>query len=567
MKRFILTALTASILAGCASFPDDYQDEIGVPDIVEQFADAWSHEVPIQYVQSASGASISKYFTLPEDVASQEVSLDFSYGVSATVNDLIYALRVQGYKVVSRLNGAESEELILRKFSGNLGDFVEALSHTQNIAYEYRNGVLFVLEANRYSVSLPQHEALLAQVSTSLTEMGATAVRTDLLAGMVHFDAKPDISDYITEYLDRIAQNSAMINLQIAVVTVGLNRDLNVGFDWAALMATTGTKNLRPGVAGRSASEGNTTTNDYSIGQALSFAGGSGLGYVFNSNSFSLSTAIKALSTYGDARTEQNVVLGTVSGMPVSISSGNDIPYVKSIGSTTASGGSTSGSTQTEIIRSGLDLSITPNFDSADNAVVTTIKVKMSSLVGFRELQAGNNLGTLSQPEMQNLDFENVGRLQAGETIVVGGITYDQLSNNYNNLPGLERLPTGSKAEMVNKNAIYIVVRPTVVIFSREADRLNAELARGAVQGGGASQWSSDLIKYNNGVTGGLEVRHVQDPRHNIPPHRLGTSKSKWSNKDVASVEFSEDLTLPPQVVEAMPVTEPSIRIKEIIGE
>lgn len=519
MKRLFLSTLVAGILSGCASFPEDYQDEIGVPDIVDQYADSWSHEVPLKYVQSASGASISKYFTLPEDVANKDVEIRFNYGVPVTVRDLINALRAQGYKVVSRLGQTEDEELIVRNFSGSLGEFVEELSHSQNIAYEYRNGVLFVLEANRYSVSLPQHEELLNQVAASLTEMGATDVRTDLLAGMVHFEAKPDISDYVTEYLDRIAQNSAMVKLQIAVVTVGLNRDLNLGLDWAQIMATSGTKELRPGVAGRSAAEGNSSTGDYAFGQALSFAGSSGLSYVFNSNTFSLSAAVRALSTYGNARTEQNVVLGTVSGMPVRISSGNDIPYVKSIGSTTASGGSTSGSTQTEIIRSGLDLEVVPNFDSSDNSVVTTVNVKMSSLVGFRELSAGANLGTLSQPEMQNLEFENVGRLQAGETIVIGGITYDQLANNYNNLPGMERMPTGSKAEKINKNAIYIVVRPTVVIFSREADRLNAELAQKeeALRSGQYRQQGSmnvDYNKYNQQVSGSLAVNHVKDPRH-----------------------------------------------------
>lgn len=469
LKKIALSLVTAGVISGCTSFPKGFEDEIGVPDIVQQYADAWAHEAPITYVQSASGASVSKYFTLPDDVADRKVNIDFSYNAPIKVNDLITALRAQGFKVVSRLGAAQDEDLILRQFKGTLGEFVEEISHTQNIAYEYRNGTLFILEASRYSVSLPQHEELLNQVAGSLTEMGALEVRTDLLAGMVHFEAKPDISDYVTEYLDRIAQNSAMVKLQVAVVTVGLNRDVSLGMDWQQAQARTGTKGQTPAALGGA---------DYILGQAANFSGASGIGYIFNSNRLSLSTVLRALSTYGDARTEQNVVMGTVSGMPVRISSGNDIPYVKSIGSTTASGGSTSGSTQTEIIRSGLELEVIPNFDSADKAIVTTIKVNMSSLVGFRELSAGNNLGTLSQPEMQNLEFENVGKLQAGDTIVVGGITYDQLTNNYTSLPGMERMPIGSKAEKTNKNAIYIVVRPTVVIFSREADRLNAEMAQ-----------------------------------------------------------------------------------------
>ena len=211
-------------------------------------------------------------------------------------------------------------------------------------------------------------------------------------------------------------------------------------------------------------------------GSLLSFAGSEGFGFKFANDAFSLTAALKALSTYGNARTEQNVVLGTLSGQPVKISSGNDIPYVKSIGAATTSGGATQGSSQTETIKSGLKIEVTPNFDASDGTVITQVKVDMSTLVGFRELSAGQNLGSLSQPEMQNLGFENVGRLSAGETIIVGGITYDQLSNNYTNFPGMEKLNTGSKAEKVNRNAIYIVVRPTVVIFTPQAAELNAKL-------------------------------------------------------------------------------------------
>lgn len=482
MKKLTLSLVAASVLAGCSAFPEDYKRDVGVSDIREQYDEVWSADPAIQYVQSASGASVSKHFTLPSKVANRKLVLNFAPGARVTLGDLISVMRKQGFKVVSRLGDHASDQLLIRKFDGTLGDFVDELSHVQNIAYEFRNGILFVQDANRYSVSLPQHEELLAQVAKSLTEMGATDVRTDLLAGMVHFAAKPDISAYVSEYLDRIAENSAMVRLQIAVVTVGLNRNMDRGLDWGSLAARFGTKDLSPGNTGSAQfnpnAGGSALSEAMLMGQSVAFNGAAGIGYVFNSASFSLTAAIRALSTFGDARTEQNVVLDTVSGMPVRISSGNDIPYVKSIGSSTSSGGSISGSTQTEVIRSGLELQVTPNFDSADNSVITTVKVNMSSLVGFRELQAGNNLGTLSQPEMQNLEFENVGRLRAGETIVVGGITYDQLSTNYTGLPFLEDLPLGSKAEKIDKKAIYIVVRPTVVIFTRNAKELTEKEAQ-----------------------------------------------------------------------------------------
>jgi type II secretory pathway component GspD/PulD (secretin) len=158
------------------------------------------------------------------------------------------------------------------------------------------------------------------------------------------------------------------------------------------------------------------------------------------------------------------------------------------VGSSTASGGATTGSAQTDIIKSGLKLEVTPNFDAQDGSVFTQVKVDMSTLVGFRELSAGQNLGNLSQPQMKNLNFENVGRLNAGDTVIVGGISYDQISNNYTNFPGMEKMATGSKAQTVNRNAIYIVVRPTVVIFTPKANELNAKLQAMESQAAAASK-------------------------------------------------------------------------------
>jgi MSHA biogenesis protein MshL len=172
-------------------------------------------------------------------------------------------------------------------------------------------------------------------------------------------------------------------------------------------------------------------------------------------------------------------MLGTLSGMPVKITSGNEIPYVKTVGSSVAAGGAVAGSIQTEIIISGLDLEVTPYFDAADASLVTKVKVSMSALVGFRELSAGPSAGKISQPEIQKLTFENVGRLNAGETVIMGGITYDQQTDNYQTLPGLENMEAGSKSQKNNRQAIYIVVRPTVVIFTADADKLNADIKNG----------------------------------------------------------------------------------------
>lgn len=498
MKHLTLSLLSAAILAGCSSFPDHYEKPLQAPDLVQQKSDDWSNLPAVTFVQSTTGVVVRKYNKVPDEVLDKRITINVSGNVQLTVDELAKVLSTQGLKVSAALLGDESRKKIwaARYFDGTLAEILEDLTTHHNIAVEYRSGMTYLVEGNRFSASLPQHKEFLEQVAKALGEMGATDVRTDVLSGQVYFVAKPYVADYIEEYLTAIAKNSAMVTLQVAVLTVGMNRDVNLGFDWAKLAVQRGSGPMRADVgsilksttsmatAGASGAAGATgaagaaasTAQSVLTGSMLSFSGSDGFGYKFANNAFSMTAALKALSLYGNARTEQNVVLGTLSGLPVKITSGNDIPYVKSVGAATAAGGATSGTSQTDIIKSGLTLNLTPNFDATDGTVTTSIKVDMSTLVAFRELSAGSSLGTLSQPEMQKLEFENVGRLNAGETIIVGGITYDQLSNNYTNFPGLEDKPTGSKTEKINRNAIYIVVRPTVVIFTPKAQEFTAKL-------------------------------------------------------------------------------------------
>ena len=535
MKKLTIALMVAAALSGCASFPGGYDKPLQADDIKAQKRDEWNDLPAVTFVQSNAGVAIRKYNDLPADVSSKKVDLHFNGDAHATLADVLVAVQAQGISLVSRLSDDTLKKpWPVRSFQGNVGALLDNISVTYNVGSEFRGGNVFLVESNKFSATLPQHKDFLEGVAKALKEMGASDVRSDVMAGKVYYSAKPESVEYIEDYLHTTSKNAAMVTLQVAVLSVSVNRDVNLGFDWAKFAVMRGTGGMRSdltsifnnntsstgtglitdgtssgstgtgtngtastgtngtgstgtgtgstgtgtgstgsGVAG---AVGTVTSTAAKLGSMLSFAGADGFGFKFANNAFSLNAALKALSTYGDARTEQNVLLGTVSGLPVKINSGDDIPYTKSVGASTASGGATTGSATTETIKSGLKLEVVPNFDAQDGSFFTQVKVDMSTLVGFRELSAGQNLGTLSQPQMKNLNFENVGRLSAGETVIVGGITYDQLSNNYTNFPGMEKLPTGSKAQKVTRNSIYIVVRPTVVIFTPKANEMNAKL-------------------------------------------------------------------------------------------
>lgn len=517
-RNYVIGALLL-VLSGCAAFPKNFEKKDDVASVARELTDSWAATPPVTYVKSKTGVSVRKYDELPADLAAKPLSFNLAQGMSATLDDVLFALRAQGFRLVSRLDDKTSGmPWQLRVFEGTLGQLLDEVTSAYNVGFEHRNGSLYLVESNRFVASLPQHEKFMTKVTESLKELGATNVRTDLLAGQVHYTAKPSEAGYINDYLTTLSKNAALVNLQVAVLTLKQSRDINTGFDWSKLGIQRTTGNVIPTLNTTTVPAGTTTTgtatNGAAAGGAVSsavssaasqattgttgtgtattpttmtatalgglfgFAGGQGLNFKFLSNSFSLTSAINMLSTFGKARTDQNVVLGTVSGLGVKIESGNEIPYVKSVGSATASGGSTTGSSQTDVAKSGLTVDIIPAFDSEDAMVTTSVKVELATLVKMVELQAGNSLGTMSQPEMQRLKFENTGRSVAGETRVIGGITYDQLDDSYSNLPGMEKYAIGSQTRTTSRNAIYIAIRPTVTVFTPYADELNAEVAR-----------------------------------------------------------------------------------------
>lgn len=128
------------------------------------------------------------------------------------------------------------------------------------------------------------------------------------------------------------------------------------------------------------------------------------------------------------------------------------------------------GSVNTSTVNSGLKIDIVPRYDASEHLVVTNVKAKLSSLVRFRELSAGNAVGTISQPEIQELEFENISRMRPGQIIMLGGISYDQVSESYTSLTGLEKSKIGSEALTTNRHAIFIVIRPSITIFGADVE-------------------------------------------------------------------------------------------------
>jgi hypothetical protein len=344
--------------------------------------------------------------------------------------------------------------LPFRYFKGTVGELVQRLQNSGDLAVWYDHGIV-VGETRRYSVAIMQNIDVSQAVVNELIRLGARDVVGSIGAGEIFYAAHPRVNEELIEpYLRRVSNNLSEITLQVALVTVAMDKTSERGFDWSAF-------NLQLGNG-----TGNSTDAQPQGGNG-SFSS-SAFKAVFNAgfkNPLSIAGAIRFLSRVGDTSVTQNVELRTLSGAPVALRSGDNIPYVANVGTTVTGGLSSSalGSTQSATLGTGITLNVDPRYDASTGIVTMDVGVKLVDLVEFVQLNAGNQIGTLSQPHTREQGLNSIIRVPAGQTTIVGGIRRDQASDSRTSPFGLWGLGSRNRERQVFW--LFTIVRPVVTVY------------------------------------------------------------------------------------------------------
>jgi len=456
----LLAAAISLVLGGCTSFPRTFD----LPKTEEKAAEVaaeWPVEAAITTAQASTAVAIVQPNKIPESIQNKKVELQLMGRGFADFAAILGYLDVASMVVDEEV---KSEEIFIPAFKGTLGDLLGALADAHNIAFNWKNNVLMIEKSAQYLLTLPQDTELASSLVTNLEKLGAENVQASAISGLVAYSATPRNQKLIKPYIERVAQNAAMITMQVAIVSVAIDRNKKTGIDWSKLQLDfTDIGGLQNEQAG--------------FGSAVGLAGSSFTLAALN-KSFTLGAVVDVLSNYGHTTTKQNVSLKTLSGSSVTMRSGQTIPYVKEIktgttdndGNTTAAPGVTYDNLQT-----GLTLNITPTFDADSGLVTTEMDLKLNTLIGFVDLASGLNVGEITQPSTQEQEFNDIIRFKAGETVVIGGISYDNIADQRNTLAGLEKLPIAHKDKTITRNAMFIVLRPTITVYSNAAAQTKAD--------------------------------------------------------------------------------------------
>lgn len=522
IRKQLSLALMPVLVFSCATMPQDTdlptQDEI-TNEMVEQWES--STQSPIDYVNVGRGVIASSPEALPDDIYNQHFKVSFSETMK--LSNLHAFLKPEGLTLVIPDEEVRNKALVIHEFDGKLGDFLRAVGIAYGINFNWHPGNIITAEAtSQYVIKVPQDEELMSEVATAIESLGALEVGSSLSAGSINYQATYDAHQRITHYIDEIAINAAVITLQAAIVTVSLDRNRETGFDWSKLQAKVGdfgideggfgftdddNSSFEPGTVGDSNSGGeqegeegdqpsgatdaegdggsdNAQTPVNGTGQSIgvnmrdtrtfSSISQQGAGVLLKKGDMDVRAVIRLLSTYGRTETTQSVLMKTLSGKPVTLDSSQQIPYVAEIGRSLGFGNNTgvngfaNSRVQINDLDVGLMFELSPYFDAHSGLVTVGVDVELSSLISFIEISAGNDVGNITRPNTQKQSFTDMLRMMPGESVIIGGLMYNQMSDNRSSLAPLDRLPIAGKARSSTRNALFILLRPTVTVYGDE---------------------------------------------------------------------------------------------------
>lgn len=444
-------------------------------------------------------------------------------------------------QIAFRFTKDKSEDILKRKipfvrYEGTLGNFLDSLRTAMGVVVFHENGLIYISDREQYSVVVPQNEEMLDSLSKELKDLGADDIVASVRGGRIVYSASAAAQrDVIGPYLDRFSRNMALVTIQTALVSVSITDDSSTGFDWNKLKVAFDSRNsklsaLTSGTSTTAATAsglvnpatGLATTGLGATGLATGLgstglataagAASSGIGLstvdpgrvmdltkdglVVSSTSLgrlggafgatSITGAIDFLSNFGTTKVDQNVQMKTLSGTEVKLRSGQQVPYVRGVQLSGAGygggygnqyGGGGLGSSLTDKVETGLTMEVTPYYDADAEVVTMEVDVKLKEILSFVELNAGNQIGTFTQPLTQDQELTDIVRIQAGRTVVIGGLQSD--SETFTGVePTALRNATASRAggsgvfgnrsQKVKRNALFIILRPAVTVFVPE---------------------------------------------------------------------------------------------------
>jgi len=313
----------------------------------------------------------------------------------------------------------------------------------------------------------PLLESLIAQNTGTLDEGRApTTIRADESLNAIIVRADPSIMNELRDILDKLDIRRTQVLIEATIVEVSIENNAQIGVEWAFADSSGssvpfGTTTL-DGVI--SALLGNLIGEDGSVDVLTGLASASSPTMAvarINPDGFSFAAVVRALATNSNANLLSTPSILTLDNQEAKIVVGNEVPFRTGSFMTTGDG---SQNPFTTIQRQdvGLQLTVTPHVHDG-TSVRLVVAQEITNVINA---PIGNT--AFSDVVTSKRTIETTVLAEDRQTIVLGGLIQDDLTDNVKkvpllgDIPGLGRLFRSTNETRTRRN-LLVFLRPTVI--------------------------------------------------------------------------------------------------------
>ena len=275
----------------------------------------------------------------------------------------------------------------------------------------------------------------------------------------------------VQEFLDKV-QSSAkrQVLIEASIVEIKLNDRYQAGVDWSRL--------------GKGGVLDGFTFQQNLLGSALTTAPAIAIGYNKSTALGDLAASVRLLQTFGDTKVLSSPKLMVLNSQTAILKAVDNLVYFTIAGTTQASTGPgipaiTTFTTTPHTIPVGVWMSVTPQVN--ENGIVTiNVRPTISRQSGTaRDPNPSLTIPSLI-PQITVREMESILQVPSGNTVILGGLMQDEITNTSNGIPGISKVPVIGNAfkardDNTTKTELVIFLRPTVIPnASLESDELQS---------------------------------------------------------------------------------------------
>jgi len=293
----------------------------------------------------------------------------------------------------------------------------------------------------------------------------ASSVIANREVGLLTIRASARQHEKIQEFLDLVLLSARrQVLIEATIVEVRLNNSYQQGIDWGIF---TGGWQLFGGGLYRNAVQA-LVPPPVPVAGALT-AAPTASSFVGQYNSNTLRVSLQLLETFGNVRVLSSPRISAINNQTAVLKVVENVVYF-TVASQTSQAQTTALTTVTttaQTVPVGIVLNVTPQV-SENDTVLLNVKPSISRIAA--RVRDPNPLLTVANeiPQIAIREMESVIKLSSGQIAVMGGLISDELQDNSDTIPGVNRLPFlgdlfSNKNIQNTKSELVIFMRPLVI--------------------------------------------------------------------------------------------------------